>query len=65
MISQMDDNREKFIKQFRQDMLNYLTDNDGAEMRRLYRDKGKLTKKGRRDFEIMCKHPALKRFVPH
>jgi hypothetical protein len=65
MGSLMDKNKEAFIKRFRQDMLDFLTDNDGREFLRLYKEKDKLSKRGKKDFETMCKHPQLKRFLPH
>jgi hypothetical protein len=59
----MNKDREELIRLVRKDMLESLTNNDGENLRKLY--KTKLTKKARKDLERMSQHPALKRFIPH
>lgn len=59
----MSKERDEFFRQFRTDVLNSLTDNDGENFRKLY--KAKLTKKAKKDLERLSRHPKLKPLVPH
>jgi hypothetical protein len=44
-------------------ILQFLVENEGENFRKLYHVK--LTKKGKRDLEILSQHPKLKPLVPH
>ena len=51
---------------FQRDMLESLTGNDGENLRELIRyAKKSKSKKVKRDMERICRHPEIKKLVPH
>lgn len=58
-------NKAELFRLFQQDMLNFLIENDGKNLRQMirYAEKSK-SRKVKRDLEAILSHPAIKPLVP-